>query len=121
MTWVSFIQFVVVPILVVSISTWGVIRSRKAQKGSRENDLIDQLQEQIRERDDFWVGQINEVKETAAKAETDAKEARKEAASVKLINLSLFEYAHQLRQDVINRAEPPPREWPELIRTQYWT
>lgn len=38
---------VLVPVVVAALGAWGYIASRKAQKGTPEHHMIDQLQEQI--------------------------------------------------------------------------
>lgn len=103
---------VLVPIVTGVLGVWGYHISKKAQKGDRENKIIDQLQETIAERDTFWQGQIAEVKATANDAKETAGRAEAKANKSERRERILQDYAAALRQQVERGDPPPPIAWP---------
>lgn len=83
-----------------------IYRNTKASnQTTRENSLVDQLQEQVQ-------GAINEAKE----AKKEASEARVESNRLRGELARMSTFAWQL-YDHINRGHPPPPpEWPNFAR-----
>jgi hypothetical protein len=92
----------VVPIVVASLGAWGYYVSHRAQKGTPEHALIDQLQEQLDRAD----------------ARSDKQDARMEKIEAEL---GRFKKREQIRDEYINKLRrhieagmpPPPPPWPD--------
>lgn len=93
---------VVVPIVVAGLSVLAGIASKRTQKGSRENAIIDQLQEQMRldgERSD---------KQDARMARIEAK-----VSLLERVSRVRLEYIYLLRRHIDAGQPPPAPEWPD--------
>lgn len=106
---------VLVPIVTGVLGVWGYHISKKAQKGDRENKIIDQLQETLEERDKFWKGQLDAVRDTAERAEAKAASADNRASRVETENRLITEYAYQLRRHIDTEQGPPAPPWPNEL------
>lgn len=93
---------VAVPVIVAIVGVWGVKAGSKAQKGSRENLIIDQLQEQV----------------DKASARSDKQDERmgrieKELDRFKMRERIRDEYINRLRAHILAGNPPPPPDWPQ--------
>lgn len=103
----------VIVAVVAALATWG---STKLQHRAKpEHALIDQLQETMRDRDEFYKGQIAEIKQTAQDAQDRAKRAEHKATRNERMNISLFGYANVLRNHIEMRYGPPAPDWPPEV------
>lgn len=100
---------IVIAIIAV-IGTW--LSTRMQNRTKPEHALIDQLQETMKERDEFYRGQIAGIKETAQEANDRAKRAEDKATRNERVNIALFSYAHRLRDHIERRLGPPAPDWP---------
>lgn len=94
----------IVSVTVAAIGVLGVWISNRAQKGTRENALIDQLQEQL----------------TAADKRSDKQDERMEKIEGKITVLQRvsrirLEYIYLLRRHIDAGSPPPAPEWPPGI------
>lgn len=93
---------VLVPIVTGVLGVWGYHISKKAQKGDRENKIIDQLQETL----------------DASNTRSDKQDERmsrieKELDRFKMRERIRDEYINKLRAHINAGSPPPPPEWPE--------
>ena len=92
---------VLVPIVVAGLGTWGYAISKKAQKGTRENAIIDQLQEQVDKAD-----------ERSDKQDARMARIEKELDRFKVRERIRDDYIVTLRRHIEIGAPPPPPPWP---------
>jgi len=95
---------IVVPIAVAGLGALGLWVSHRTQKGSRENILIDQLQEQLDRADD------RSDKQDARMGQIEAR-----LQAVERISRGRLEYIYVLRRHISNGEPPPAPEWPPGI------
>lgn len=91
-------------VLVALITGIFAVRSNRAQKGSRENALIDQLQEQLQSAD-------------TRSDKQDERMTRIEARLnlVEKVSRIRLEYIYELRRHIANGEPPPAPDWPPGI------
>jgi predicted nuclease with TOPRIM domain len=104
-----------VPIIVAALGTWGYIASHKTQKGTRENALIDQMQEMVQSERD-----ARKEEREAESARSDKQDARMEKIEAKVsvlerVSRIRLEYIYVLRRHIDERRDPPAPEWPPGI------
>lgn len=88
----------VVPIVGSALALFGVLKTVGVQKGTRENKIIDQLQEQMQSmRDDI----------ANLKTEQDKSKKRERARD---------DYISRLRYHIDSGHPPPAPEWPDELR-----
>lgn len=95
-----------------ALVTWATVRVQ--HKGKPENALIDQLQEQMADRDEFWRTQISSIRATAEDAKATADRAESKANKAERRERLLMDYAARLRRQIEDGHPPPPIEWPNL-------
>lgn len=103
---------IIVAVLAV-VGTWTATRIQ--HRGKPEHAMIDQLQETMKERDEFYKGQIADIKTTAQDANNRATRAEEKATRNERANITLIGYAHRLRNHIELRLDPPAPEWPPEI------
>ncbi|ALD63989.1 hypothetical protein AFL94_08720 [Arthrobacter sp. LS16] len=95
---------VFVPIVVAALAAWATRAAHRTQKGSRENALIDQLQEQLLQADKRADKQDERMEKIEAKLEKVGRTSR-----VRL------DYIYRLRHHIDTGQPPPAPEWPAGI------
>lgn len=95
---------VVVPIVVAALAAWATRAAHRTQKGSRENALIDQLQEQL----------------DKAEARSDKQDERLDKMEAKLnavmrTSRTRLDYIYRLRHHIDTQQPPPAPDWPDGI------
>lgn len=95
---------VFVPIVVGALAAWATRAASRAQKGSRENALIDQLQEQLIQADKRADKQDERLDKMEAKLNQVLRVSR-----VRL------DYIYRLRHHIDTGQPPPAPEWPAGI------
>lgn len=99
----------ILPVLTAVIAVWGTAFSVRHQKGTRENRLIDQLQEELAEvRKELKSSNTDRIKE---RAEDQARMARLEARDRIYIPHIL-----KLNYHIEQNLGPPAPDIPELIQ-----
>lgn len=77
--------------------------TRRSNQTTRENNLIDQLQEQV----------TNALRESS-EAKAEARSAREESARARADLATMSAYAWQLYDHILRGSPPPPPEWPKF-------
>lgn len=107
---------VVVPVVVAALGTWAAIASKRTQKGTRENAIIDQMQEMIKaERDDRKEAE-GIMRGDIAQLKTDLeleRQARRDDRSAYNASIRVRDgYISHLRHHIDSGKPPPAPEWP---------
>lgn len=95
---------VFVPIVVAALAAWATRAAHRTQKGSRENVLIDQLQEQLIQADKRADKQDERMEKIETKLNTVMRTSR-----VRL------DYIYRLRHHIDTGQPPPSPDWPAGI------
>lgn len=101
------IQQVVVPIVVAALAAWAGKAAHKAQKGSRENAIIDQLQEQL-----------NRADQRSDKQDERMLRIEEKLNAVIRVSRVRLDYIYRLRHHIDTGQPPPAPEWPPGVHDQ---
>lgn len=102
-------------VLVALITGIFAVRSNRAQKGSRENRIIDQLQENLDRTE-----RLRKEDREAASTRSDKQDARMAKIETRLyvvekVSRIRLEYIYELRRHIANGEPPPAPDWPPGI------
>lgn len=92
---------VVVPIVVAGLGTLAAVAAKRTQKGSRENALIDQLQEQLDKAD-----------KRSDKQDERMLRIENKLTILERVSRIRLEYIYALRRHIDAGNPPPAPDWP---------